>query len=180
MLLTYWKTAIRDYVPFKVARENPEELRKKGHLDAQGFDYVMKLVSIVDRIGEIGTCTIDRGSGVLLKLSSQVSLQHLIQVSGPRTILCQASGSGDFWKHLGWKHLGFSLFFRAVVSLYNETVLIRPLFLLIATEQKENWTWTGSIGQVHMWQQVFSAIWYISMLYMTYGHRTHDTEYFPK
>ncbi|KAF2447071.1 hypothetical protein P171DRAFT_519384 [Karstenula rhodostoma CBS 690.94] len=57
VLLTYWKTAIRDYVPFKVARENPEELRKKGHLDAQGFDYVMKLVSIIDRIGEIGQST---------------------------------------------------------------------------------------------------------------------------
>ncbi|KAL5374154.1 hypothetical protein PMIN03_007504 [Paraphaeosphaeria minitans] len=57
VLLTYWKTAIRDYVPFKVARENPEELRKKGHLDAQGFDYVLKLVSIIDRIGEIGQST---------------------------------------------------------------------------------------------------------------------------
>ncbi|KAK7183754.1 hypothetical protein PSPO01_10090 [Paraphaeosphaeria sporulosa] len=57
VLLTYWKTAIRDYVPFKVARENPEELRKKGHLDAQGFDYMMELVSIIDRIGEIGQST---------------------------------------------------------------------------------------------------------------------------
>ncbi|KAL1606671.1 hypothetical protein SLS60_004078 [Paraconiothyrium brasiliense] len=57
VLLTYWKTAIRDYVPFKVARENPEELRKKGHLDAQGYDYVLKLVSIIDRIGGIAHST---------------------------------------------------------------------------------------------------------------------------
>jgi hypothetical protein len=38
-------------MPFKLARENPEELREKGHLDPEGFRYVMKVANIFDQIG---------------------------------------------------------------------------------------------------------------------------------
>lgn len=55
VLLYYWKTCLRDYLPFKVARDNPEELRSRGHLDAQGFEYITKVASVMDRIGAIGT-----------------------------------------------------------------------------------------------------------------------------
>lgn len=56
VLIHHWMAILRDFYPFKLARENPEELRDKGHLDPAGFEYVVKVTSIVDRIGGIGTC----------------------------------------------------------------------------------------------------------------------------
>lgn len=57
VLIHHWQAILRDFQPFKLARENPEELREHGHLDPQGFDYILKVTSIIDRIGGIGTCT---------------------------------------------------------------------------------------------------------------------------
>lgn len=44
---------MRDYPPFRLARENPEELREKGHLDSEGFEYVVEVARTVDRMGGI-------------------------------------------------------------------------------------------------------------------------------
>ena len=43
---------LRGFVPFKLARENPEELREKGHLpDEEAFAYMMKVIEVFDRQG---------------------------------------------------------------------------------------------------------------------------------
>jgi hypothetical protein len=48
----HWKASLRGFEPFKVARENPQELRTKGNLpDAQAFDYMTRMVAILDRTG---------------------------------------------------------------------------------------------------------------------------------
>ncbi|KAF2017331.1 hypothetical protein BU24DRAFT_346107 [Aaosphaeria arxii CBS 175.79] len=52
IILRYWRTLLRTFVPFKVARENPEDLRTKGHLpDIESFNYMMQVVAIFDRQG---------------------------------------------------------------------------------------------------------------------------------
>jgi hypothetical protein len=52
VLMMHWKASLRGFEPFKVARENPEELRTKGNLpDAQAFDYMNRMVAILDRTG---------------------------------------------------------------------------------------------------------------------------------
>lgn len=54
VLFYHWCAIIRNYCPFKLARENPEELREKGHVDREGYEYVMKVTGIFDRIGGLG------------------------------------------------------------------------------------------------------------------------------
>jgi hypothetical protein len=46
---------LREFFPLKLARENPEELRVNGHVDAEGFAYLMKITRIFDQIG-FGMC----------------------------------------------------------------------------------------------------------------------------
>ncbi|KAK7177885.1 hypothetical protein PSPO01_16069 [Paraphaeosphaeria sporulosa] len=38
IFLKHWQAVLRNFAPFQLARENPEELRLKGHLDKKGFD----------------------------------------------------------------------------------------------------------------------------------------------
>jgi hypothetical protein len=55
-IITYhWMAVLRDFWPLKLARENPEELRVNGHVDAEGFAYLMKITRIFDQIG-FGMC----------------------------------------------------------------------------------------------------------------------------
>lgn len=49
VLLYHWRCTLRGYSPFKLARDNPEELRERGHIDAEGFAYVTKITEIFDR-----------------------------------------------------------------------------------------------------------------------------------
>lgn len=49
VLLYHWRCILRGYSPFKLARDNPEELREKGHIDSEGFDYVTRIASFFDR-----------------------------------------------------------------------------------------------------------------------------------
>ena len=52
VLLKYWNSMLRGFVPFKLARENPDELREKGHLpDGEAFAYMMKIIEVLDRQG---------------------------------------------------------------------------------------------------------------------------------
>lgn len=56
--MSHWQAVLRRYEPFNVARDNPEELRNKGVLpDAEAFNYMMRIVSILDRKGP-GKCEI--------------------------------------------------------------------------------------------------------------------------
>ncbi|KAK7177986.1 hypothetical protein PSPO01_15965 [Paraphaeosphaeria sporulosa] len=52
ILLKHWQAVLRNFAPFQLARENPEELRLKGHLDKKGFEYVLEVVDLVDRMRE--------------------------------------------------------------------------------------------------------------------------------
>ncbi|KAF3008974.1 hypothetical protein E8E13_011486 [Curvularia kusanoi] len=49
VLLYHWRCTLRGYSPFKLARDNPEELRERGHIDAEGFAYITKITEIFDR-----------------------------------------------------------------------------------------------------------------------------------
>ncbi|KAH6618588.1 hypothetical protein C7974DRAFT_32878 [Boeremia exigua] len=49
VLLYHWRCTLRGYSPFKLARDNPEELRERGHIDAEGFAYVTEIARIFDR-----------------------------------------------------------------------------------------------------------------------------------
>lgn len=49
VLLYHWRCILRGYSPFKLARDNPEELREKGHIDSEGFDYVTRIANFFDR-----------------------------------------------------------------------------------------------------------------------------------
>ncbi|UPX16239.1 uncharacterized protein EKO05_0006650 [Ascochyta rabiei] len=49
VLLYHWRCTLRGYSPFKLARDNPEELRARGHIDAEGFAYVTEMTQIFDR-----------------------------------------------------------------------------------------------------------------------------------
>ncbi|KAF2689292.1 hypothetical protein K458DRAFT_290815 [Lentithecium fluviatile CBS 122367] len=51
VLTHHWQAVLRTFYPFKLARENPEELRMNGWVDAEGFAYVMRVVHIFDSIG---------------------------------------------------------------------------------------------------------------------------------
>ncbi|CAN9433077.1 unnamed protein product [Alternaria alternata] len=49
VLLYHWRCILRGYSPFKLARDNPEELRERGHIDAEGFAYVTLIANLFDR-----------------------------------------------------------------------------------------------------------------------------------
>jgi hypothetical protein len=49
VILYHWRCILRGYSPFKLARDNPEELRERGHIDPEGFDYVTRISGIFDR-----------------------------------------------------------------------------------------------------------------------------------
>jgi hypothetical protein len=49
VLLYHWRCILRGYSPFKLARDNPDELRERGHIDEQGFQYVTKIANLFDR-----------------------------------------------------------------------------------------------------------------------------------
>jgi hypothetical protein len=49
VLLYHWRCTLRGYSPFKLARENPDELREKGHIDSEGFEFVTKIAHLFDR-----------------------------------------------------------------------------------------------------------------------------------
>lgn len=49
VLLYHWRCILRGYSPFKLARDNPEELREKGHLDPEGFQYVINIANLFGR-----------------------------------------------------------------------------------------------------------------------------------
>lgn len=49
VLLYHWRCTLRGYSPFKLARDNAEELRERGHIDAEGFAYVTEIAEIFDR-----------------------------------------------------------------------------------------------------------------------------------
>jgi hypothetical protein len=57
VLLYHWRCTLRGYSPFKLARENPEELREKGHIDNEGFEYITKIASLFDRTNP-GKCSL--------------------------------------------------------------------------------------------------------------------------
>jgi hypothetical protein len=57
VLLYHWRCTLRGYSPFKLARENPEELREKGHIDNEGFQYITKIASLFDRTNP-GKCNL--------------------------------------------------------------------------------------------------------------------------
>jgi len=48
VLLYHWRCILRGYSPFRLARDNPEELRDKGHIDQEGFAYVTKIAHLFD------------------------------------------------------------------------------------------------------------------------------------
>lgn len=50
VLLYHWRCTLRGYSPFRLARDNPEELRERGHIDPEGFEYVSKIASFFDRV----------------------------------------------------------------------------------------------------------------------------------
>lgn len=64
VLLYHWRCTLRGYSPFKLARENPDELREKGHIDHEGFQYVIKIASLFDRTnsGKFNVSDVDHGS----------------------------------------------------------------------------------------------------------------------
>ncbi|KAI4632219.1 uncharacterized protein J4E87_001691 [Alternaria ethzedia] len=49
VLLYHWRCILRGYSPFKLARDNPDELRERGHIDAEGFAYVTAIANLFDR-----------------------------------------------------------------------------------------------------------------------------------
>ncbi|USP80682.1 hypothetical protein yc1106_07956 [Curvularia clavata] len=49
VLLYHWRCILRGYSPFKLARDNPDELRERGHIDAEGFQYVTSIANFFDR-----------------------------------------------------------------------------------------------------------------------------------
>ncbi|EUC48518.1 hypothetical protein COCMIDRAFT_23689 [Bipolaris oryzae ATCC 44560] len=49
VLLYHWRCILRGYSPFKLARDNPDELRERGHIDAEGFQYVTSIANLFDR-----------------------------------------------------------------------------------------------------------------------------------
>jgi hypothetical protein len=52
VLLYHWRMVVRNYRPFAMARDNPQELRDKGRLpDDQAFDYMMRASAILRRTG---------------------------------------------------------------------------------------------------------------------------------
>ncbi|KAF2131003.1 hypothetical protein P153DRAFT_287202 [Dothidotthia symphoricarpi CBS 119687] len=51
VLLYHWRCTLRGYSPFKLARDNPEELRDRGHIDEEGFQYVTKIAHVFNRLG---------------------------------------------------------------------------------------------------------------------------------
>ncbi|KAF1852076.1 uncharacterized protein K460DRAFT_271932 [Cucurbitaria berberidis CBS 394.84] len=50
VLLYHWRCTLRGYSPFKLARDNPEELCERGHIDTEGFEYVTKIANLFDRV----------------------------------------------------------------------------------------------------------------------------------
>ncbi|KAF1944185.1 hypothetical protein EJ02DRAFT_432518 [Clathrospora elynae] len=50
VLLYHWRCILRGYSPFKLARDNPDELRDKGHIDPEGFQYVTRIANLFDRV----------------------------------------------------------------------------------------------------------------------------------
>jgi hypothetical protein len=57
VLLYHWRCTLRGYSPFKLARENPSELREKGHIDHEGFQYITKIANLFDRTNP-GRCNL--------------------------------------------------------------------------------------------------------------------------
>ncbi|KAI0615534.1 GAL4 multi-domain protein [Pyrenophora tritici-repentis] len=49
VLLYHWRCILRGYSPFKLARDNPDELRERGHIDTEGFQYVTRIATLFDR-----------------------------------------------------------------------------------------------------------------------------------
>jgi hypothetical protein len=49
VLLYHWRCILRGYSPFKLARDNPDELRERGHIDEEGFQYVTRIANLFDR-----------------------------------------------------------------------------------------------------------------------------------
>ncbi|KAF2464863.1 uncharacterized protein BDR25DRAFT_93493 [Lindgomyces ingoldianus] len=50
-ILQHWRCVLRGFVPFKLARENPMELREKGMLNQAEFDYVMRVADMLEHRG---------------------------------------------------------------------------------------------------------------------------------
>lgn len=46
VLLYHWRCILRGYSPFRLARDNPDELRDKGHIDQEGFAYVTRIAHL--------------------------------------------------------------------------------------------------------------------------------------
>ena len=56
VLLYHWRCTLRGYSPFKIARDNPEELRERGHIDPKGFQSAAKNCNIpLERILALDT-----------------------------------------------------------------------------------------------------------------------------
>ncbi|KAF1831549.1 hypothetical protein BDW02DRAFT_606088 [Decorospora gaudefroyi] len=53
VLLYHWRCILRGYSPFKLARENPSELRERGHIDEEGFQYVTRIANLFDRTNPV-------------------------------------------------------------------------------------------------------------------------------
>lgn len=76
VLLYHWRCTLRGYSPFKLARDNPEELRERGHIDPEGFQYVTKIATLFDRVNPGMWC------GVVGNL---ISLTHADRFQPPIT-----------------------------------------------------------------------------------------------
>ncbi|KAF2116778.1 hypothetical protein BDV96DRAFT_491196 [Lophiotrema nucula] len=51
LILMHWRGVLRDFKPFMLGRENPEELRKMGQIDETAFRYVRGTCEILARKG---------------------------------------------------------------------------------------------------------------------------------
>jgi hypothetical protein len=68
VLLYHWRCTLRGYSPFRLARENPAELREKGHIDEEGFQYVTKVASLFDRTNPGECCTFATWAKILTSI----------------------------------------------------------------------------------------------------------------
>ncbi|KAH7116898.1 hypothetical protein B0J11DRAFT_552853 [Dendryphion nanum] len=76
VILKYWRSVLRGFVPFKLARENEEELHENGQLpDQQAFEYMRRVIEVWDRTGT------DRHKPPLTGLSSTLNSMENCYIS---------------------------------------------------------------------------------------------------
>jgi hypothetical protein len=51
-MLQHYRLVLRGFLPFAVARKDPEEVRKKGHLDEESLGYIEKANQLLSSLGK--------------------------------------------------------------------------------------------------------------------------------